>query len=183
MKNLVSIIAAALILATVPVLAATECQELCDPAFYQTATGDDVQHLIDDGADVNALGNDDKSPLHWAAGATSDAIAVLLKAGADATARDKWDRTPLHFVSVSGSPKSVALLLVAGADVNARSANDWTPLHGVAKFGAPESIEFLIAAGADASIKNEMGETPYDLAGSNQRMQDTDALKALKDAR
>ena len=181
MNILVSTIAAGLIMVAVPVMAATECQELCDPAFYQTATAGAVQQLIDDGADVNALGGDDKSPLHWAAGASPDTIAVLLKAGADATAKDKWDRTPLHFVSVSGSVKSIALLLVAGADVNARSANDWTPLHGVAKFGMPENIEFLIEAGADPSIKNQMGETPYDLAATNQKMQDTDALKALKD--
>ena len=61
MKYFVSTFAAALMLTT-PVLATSDCQELCDPVFYQTATADAVQQLIDNGADVNARGGDDKSP-------------------------------------------------------------------------------------------------------------------------
>ncbi len=183
MKNLVCTLAAALLLTVTPVLAAEECQELCDPAFYQSATAQSVQQLIDGGADVNAEGADDKTPLYWVGGASAEILAVLIQAGADVKARDKWDRAPIHFVAASGTAESLSLLIDAGADVNARSANDWTPLHGVAKFGTPENVMVLINAGADPSIRNEMGETPFDLADTNQRMQDTDALVALKDAR
>ncbi len=183
MKNLVSAITTVLVLAGTPVLASGDCPVLCDQAFYATATADAVQHLIDGGADVNAQGADGKTPLHWAAGATPETIAALLLAGADVNAKDKWERTPLHFISATGSAEIIGQLINAGADVNALTANDWTPLHGVAKFGTPENVTLLIRAGADASLRNEMGETPYDLATTNQRMQETDALSALKDAR
>lgn len=182
-KNPVIIFATALTLSITPALAAAQCQELCDPAFYQSATGTSVRQMIDSGANVNARDAEGKTPLHWAASATPETIAALLLAGADVHAIDQLQRAPLHFISATGSVENITLLINAGADVNARTANDWTPLHGVAKFGPPQNIAVLINAGADASIKNEMGETPYDLAGTNQRMQDTDALVALKDAR
>ncbi len=165
-----------------PTIAYADCQQLCDPTFYATATPADVLHLIDAGADVNALGTDDKRPLYWVGAASAEVVTVLIQAGADVNARDKWNRMPIHFISGAGTPKSLRLLIAAGADVNARTANDWTPLHGVAKFGGPENIMVLINAGADASLRNQMGESPFDLAAGNQRLTGTEALELLEKA-
>ena len=174
--------AAVLALTAMPVFAAGECDVLCDPGFYETATPQSVQELIDAGADPNAADDVGKSPLHWVAKATPETIAVLLEAGAEVNARDYLDRMPFHFISAASTPENVVLLLEAGAKVNAKTANDWTPLHGVAKFGIPENIIILLDAGADASARTEMGETVLEFAGANARIKDTDAYEVLEAA-
>jgi len=173
---------AALVLASAPAHAAGECEELCQAEFYQTATADMVQLLLDQGADVNAKDAAGKTPLHWAAKADLDTVRTLMSAGAEVNAKDDLDRTPLHFLSASAAPDIVILLVKAGADVNAKTANDWTPLHGVAKFGTPENIKILLGAGADASLVNEMGETPFDLAATNEGVKASPEYQILKAA-
>ena len=182
MKKLVLSAAAALALTVTPTFADGECNVLCDPEFYETATPESVQELIDDGADVNGVDDAGKSPLHWVAKATPETIAVLLEAGAEVNARDYLDRMPFHFISAASTPENVELLLEAGADVNAKTANDWTPLHGVAKFGIPENIIILLDAGADAAARTEMGETVLEFAGDNARIKDSDAYEVLEEA-
>ncbi|AZV79271.1 ankyrin repeat domain-containing protein [Parasedimentitalea marina] len=165
-----------------PAFAASNCETLCQAEFYQTATATIVRQLIDDGADVNATDPDGKTPLHWVARATPEAIQALIAAGADVNAKDNLDRTPFHFVSAMAAPEIVVLFLNAGADVNAKTANYWTPLHGVAKFGSPEVVKILLEAGADASATNEMAETPFDLAATNERVKASPEYQILREA-
>jgi len=164
-----------------PVLAG-ECETLCDPEFYKTASVGDLSLLIGAGEDVNARDDVGRAALHWSAGASPAVITALIQAGADVQARDMYDRTPLHFVSATGSAENITLLLQAGADVNARTANDWTPLHGVAKFGTPENVALLLAAGADGAARTQMGETAFVLGKTNSRMAGTEALEVLRSA-
>ncbi len=182
MKALPAMALGALLLAGTAARAAGDCTTLCDGTFYPTATVETVQQLIQNGADVNGRDSAGKTPLHWAGGADPAVIVALLQAGADVNAVDSLNRAPIHFVTATGSAESITILLNAGADVNARTANDWTPLHGVAKFGAPENVALLIDAGADAGARNEMGESPFDLAKTNQRMAGTEAFEMLKAA-
>jgi hypothetical protein len=107
---------------------------------------------------------------------------VLIQAGADVNAHDSLNRMPIHFISAFSSPEVLSLLIGAGADVNSVTGSDWTSLHGVAKFGGPENIMVLINAGADASLRNEMGESPFDLAAGNQRLVGSEALELLEKA-
>lgn len=171
---------AALLLASGPGLAADACQELCDAEFYQSATPQTVQQILDQGVDVNARDDIGKSALHWVANAKPEVISALLAAGAEVNAVDQWDRMPLHFVAAAGSQENVRVLLQAGAMLDAKTANDWTPLHGAAKFGSAENIMFLLEAGADATARTEMGESAFDLSPSNQKLAGTEALKELE---
>jgi ankyrin repeat protein len=173
----------AMVVVLSPATAAVECGVLCQAEFYQTATADMIQKLLDQGANVNAQDAEGKSPLHWAAKADPEAILALIAAGAEVNATDYLDRTPLHFISATGTAENVLLLLNAGADVNAKTANDWTPLHGVAKFGSPDNIRILLEAGADASAANEMGETPFDLAVSNELVKTSPEYQILEEAK
>ena len=172
--------AAVLVLGVAGPVFAGDCDTLCDPEFYKTATADGLHQVIEAGADVNARDDVGRVALHWSAGASPAVVSALLQAGADVHARDMYDRTPLHFVSAGGSAENITLLLQAGADVNARTANDWTPLHGVAKFGAPENVALLLAAGADGSAQTQMGETAFVLGQTNARMAGTEALEVLR---
>ncbi|MDU8911662.1 ankyrin repeat domain-containing protein [Aestuariicoccus sp. MJ-SS9] len=162
-------------------LAGGDCAELCDAGYYATATADSVRQLIDAGTDVNARDEVGKSALHWVATARPEVIAALLAAGADVNAKDEWNRTPLHFVAATGAVENIRLLLDAGAEVNAKTANDWTPIHGAAKFGSEDQIMVLLDAGADTAARTEMGESAYDFAVGNARLEGSDALRLLQE--
>lgn len=181
MKNALHILASLLTLAGTPLLAADPCTDLCSAAFYKSATAEIIQQQLDQGADVNALDGEQKSALHWTAGAQPEVITALLNAGADVNATDYLARAPLLFVAATSSVENIKLLLDAGADVNAKTANDWTALHGAAKFNGPQSVMILLDAGADPAAKTEMGETPFSLASSNTKLLETEALKLLED--
>jgi ankyrin repeat protein len=180
-RKSVFVIVSALIIAAVPVLADDDCAEFCDAGFYTTATSADVQQLLDQGVDVNAMDDIGKSALHWVAGAQPDVVAILLAAGADVNAKDQLDRTPLHFVAATGAVENIRLLLDAGAEVNAQTANFWTPIHGAAKFGSEEQIMVLLEAGADPAARTEMGESAFDFGLGNARLEGTDAIKLLEE--
>lgn len=166
-----------------PATADDACSALCDAAFYETATAADIQKVLDQGIDVNAQDKAGKTALHWAATAQPAVIAELLAAGATVNAKDQWDRTPLHFVGATGRIENVRLLLEAGADVNAETTNKWTPIHGACKFGAPENVQVLLDAGANPKARTEMGETAYDFAAGNAKLNGTEVLKQLQDTR
>ncbi|NIZ61738.1 hypothetical protein DL239_12230 [Sedimentitalea sp. CY04] len=172
----------ALAMAASLALADQDCTDLCQASFYQTATVDTVQQMLDQGALVTATDSAGKTPLHWVAQASPDIVDVLIAAGGDVNAKDDLGRSAFHFTSATASPEIVTLFIQAGADVNGRTASDWTPLHGAAKFGSPENIRVLIEAGADASLTNEMGESPFDLATTNARMKDTPEFDVLEEA-
>ena len=69
-----------------------------DPEFWEDATAEDVGCLLDNGANPNALFENDETPLHYAAHwcANPEVVASLLKSGADINAVDADGKTPLR---------------------------------------------------------------------------------------
>lgn len=60
-----------------------------------------VNALIDKGADVNAKGKNEKTPLHWAAeNGYLGIVKALIKAGANVNIRGKGEETPLHLATI-----------------------------------------------------------------------------------
>jgi len=83
------------------------------------------------GANVDAKGWNDQTPLHWAVRGVNIALAkLLIDSGANVNAKDKNGDTPLH--RAIGRNIAIAKLLIAsGADVNAKNNKgntllDWT---------------------------------------------------------
>ncbi|KAJ8946303.1 hypothetical protein NQ318_004192 [Aromia moschata] len=65
-----------------------------------------------------------------------------------------------------GDIEAVTALLSENIDVNAQnSVNGWTALHWACKRGNEEVAKLLVSHGADKSIKTFKGETPIDLCG------------------
>jgi ankyrin repeat protein len=115
--------------------------------------------MITKGADVNAPGERETTPLMYASAYGSvEAVNILLNAKANVNARNALGMTALLWAV--NEPGKVKLLLDHGADVNAKSNTGRTPLI-VAGFQnhSDRAVAMLIAKGADVKAEDKDGET------------------------
>jgi ankyrin repeat protein len=80
--------------------------------------------LVEEGADVEALGDEGDRPLHLAACEGHLEVRVLVEAGANVEAELAGGERPLHLAAQGGHAEVVQMLLVAGADVEAKKADE-----------------------------------------------------------
>ncbi len=131
-----------------PALAA-DCAEWNTWEFFETATLEEVVSCLEAGAEVNVRGEDDWTPLHFAAWHSNNStiFEALIGAGADVNARDEDAGTPLHFAAqYNDNPAIIEVLLEAGADASARNEAGFTPGSLALRRDAPRSI--ILALGA-----------------------------------
>ena len=142
-------------------------------------TPNELQAMINSGANVNAKGYNGATPLHAAAGVgNAEVIPVLVQAGADVNAKvNNTGSTPLYFAAQFGRVEVIPALVKAGANVNAKADKGFTPLHAAAGKGNTEMISVLIKVGADVNAKAKFGVTPLDIAKSEKHW---NAVKLLK---
>lgn len=115
-----------------------------------------TQVLVDAGADVDAPGNSDVSPIMTAALAGSEGVFdVLLDAGASLA--DSNGRTLLLYACEGGSELIVRTLLTAGADLTSRGNQGMTAVMLAAREGHPAVVRALIEAGADVNANQGQG--------------------------
>lgn len=142
-----------------------------------------VNFLLDNGADIEIKNNNQETPLFYAVFGDVDVVQALVKRGANIHALDKSGNTILHYPS---DPKVTTYLLMNGLDPNARNNINETPLHNAVidsnldeenlRDSALETIRVLLEYGANVSIKNDFGETPIDVANS----EDIELIELLK---
>lgn len=98
--------------------------QIDSPGRYQT-----VEHLLNNGADVNQATKSGITPIHNAAKAGFVRTAnLLIKHGADVNAQDQSGQTPLHLAAKATHPAMCELLLRNGADTTVRDLGGGTPL-------------------------------------------------------
>ncbi|WP_265023276.1 ankyrin repeat domain-containing protein [Wolbachia endosymbiont (group A) of Epistrophe grossularia] len=122
-----------------------------------------------------------KSSLHLAARLGNlEAVKDLLGKGANVNAQNDTRETPLHVAAKKGHKDVVeALLNVNGINVNAQDKYDSTPLHRAAKEVHKDVVEALLDKGANVDAEDENGDTPLDLATTQDirtLLQNTDEL-------
>lgn len=125
--------------------------------------------LVNEGADVNAVDRDGRSPLTNAAISRSlECVRVLITAGARVNLKDKAGWTALHFAAQENAAAIVDELIKAGADIDACDGNGNTALfRAVFSYGgAAEAVTPLLAAGAQPDKENLHGMSPRALADS-----------------
>ena len=107
--------------------------------------------LIDAGANVMALSDNDTTPLHLAAGAGQAAAVQMLLAnpGVHPNALDTWGRTPLGFAAVRGRAGAIAFLISdPRVEVDLRDNDDCTPLCLASCAGQVAVVAALLASPA-----------------------------------
>ena len=142
-------------------------EELNKELLKAAETGDEkaVKRLLGRGADVNAKGFFERTPLHYAVEKGRWFLFDLfVDNGADINARDRLGLTPLHFAVSCHYVQPVWYLIRKGADINARDSRGWTPLHHAADCSSTEATLVLVKHGADINAKDEGGNTPLHLA-------------------
>ena len=139
-----------------------QTQELITEIRKTNPDLDKIRLFISAGADVNAIDNNGRTALIWAAfSGCTEMAKLLISAGADVNIKDNNGETALIWAASSGCKKMVRLLIDAGADVNIKNNyNGSTVLMMAARDGYTETLQLLInAAGADVNIKNDKGKT------------------------
>lgn len=125
----------------------------------------EVNRLIELGADIKAKDNDGRGLLHWAAiYGHLHTLKMLQEKGLDINATTNHHSTPLHNAAWNGQSEIVAHLLGAGVNANLKTTTGETPLHFAAWSGHVEVIKILIRGGAKVDTKNDDDKTPLDLA-------------------
>lgn len=105
-----------------------------------------MRHLLDQGADVNAL-LDGQAVLHHASKLKYAGPAeVLIASGADVDIRNTDGLTPLHYAVIHNSPAVVEVLLGNGAKTNLQDHGRRTPLELARRKKRTEIVILLEAA-------------------------------------
>jgi hypothetical protein len=116
-----------------------------------------TKRLVSEGANVNALNRDGKTPLLYAKNVLF--ASYLIKQGADVRAQDKEGRTLLHLIlekfyyeNPSELRKFVKLLVKNGADVNHLDAEGRSPLMIAAEKQHGDVVQYLLRSGANREL-------------------------------
>lgn len=127
---------------------------------------DEVQLLLEHGANPDFKDNDGESPLHVAAfNGDANIVRVLLDMGAAVDAQATDGKTPLMCASQSGSADCVELLLSGGANVALQDDAGRTCLHWACTGSSDESlVRRLITAGANPRSNTKSGHSAKDYA-------------------
>lgn len=127
--------------------------------FWYTGFGDGISpkknlsialELIKKGADVNAVGNDGKRPLHQAVADMEEVARALAEAGADINVQDNDGNTPLMYACMKAKEETVLWLLKAGADYKIQNNEGRTAADIAVKRGYSRALELM---GADTLLQ------------------------------
>lgn len=101
--------------------------------------------LVDSGADVNLLSQDEGStPLHTATAAKKiGAVDFLLKEGADVH-KDRDGNTALHVAAGNGFLPITKILRAAKADIFSQNLEAETPLDVAVRYGHVDTVRYLL---------------------------------------
>lgn len=95
-----------------------------------TNNPEEVERLLQAGADPNFTDKLLRSPLHLAAcRGYTEVVKILIQYGANPNIKDKLGNTPLHLAACTSNISVVTALLGAGTDVSSNDKNGRTPLQ------------------------------------------------------
>lgn len=139
------------------------------------------QLLLDNGADVTMLNEDNWTPLMVIVCRENfsmsriQIVKLLLRYGCDVNAQSKTKWTALMLICRYCLNKDgieiVKLLLGYSCDINAQNNNGWTALMLVCRYCFDEQfieiVSLLLDRGCDWNIRNNNGKTAFYMLGNN----------------
>ncbi|KMY98495.1 transient receptor potential cation channel subfamily A member 1 isoform X5 [Drosophila simulans] len=134
---------------------------------------DIVSYLVAEGADINALDKEHRSPLLLAASRSGwKTVHLLIRLGACISVKDAAARNVLHFVIMNGGRLTDFAEQVANCQtqaqlkllLNEKDSMGCSPLHYASRDGHIRSLENLIRLGACINLKNNNNESPLHFA-------------------
>lgn len=140
---------------------------------------EEIQYVLDRGADINAISHVGTSALWKAAyDGLIDEIKFLLRSGLDI---DKHGGHALQIAASRGKIEIVRLLAEEGADINYQVFDKHpdktnTPLHNAALYGHLQITCFLLEKGADPTLKNHYGYRAFSIAKSQKNKEIMDLM-------
>ncbi|XP_055344534.1 protein phosphatase 1 regulatory subunit 12A-like isoform X2 [Paramacrobiotus metropolitanus] len=139
-----------------------------------------LRRLIGAGVAVDALDQDKRTPLLWAASSgNSEACRVLFMAGSNPNQGDKDGLRALHCAASRGHVDCLTVLLQdCNAEVDARDRHECTALMYAATLGYIDCIVCLAKAGADPNHRDRKGRSAAHLAASKGQ---TESIIKLED--
>lgn len=140
------------------------------PIFFAAALGmvDIVELLINAGADVNAVSDMGMTAIELA-GYSQNTFDVLLAAGArtasgEIPSEPEFAVPPLLMAICINQIDEIRMLIERGEDIEERNEHGETYLFFAVALGNPEIVQLLLEYGAEVNAISNNGQTPYDLA-------------------
>lgn len=127
-----------------------------------------LQKLIDQGADLNILGDHDTSLLMWALFHKREkAMALLLENGANPSLHDDEGQTVLHLAAAMEDPRFLTLLINQKVDPNLiNKITKATALFEAILANRNKQFKDLLAAGINPNLADNVGDTALHIAAS-----------------
>ena len=142
--------------------------------LIRNASLEDLRRSIATGSDVNAQDKLKRTPLHIAAWCGNlEAIQLLIRSNASLEIKAMDGFTPLHFLAQSNTPGTAACIkyLVRKGKflLNSRiTKGNRSALHLAAQKGNSVAVRALLELNADTTAKTTSGQTPSDLAKTDE---------------
>ncbi len=135
-------------------------------AIAQMVNVEDIAKIIDTGADINARGSDNFTPLMMAVKhSRTDCVKLFINKQCDVTMTREYGLNALHDASWQGDSEIVKLLLSTNIDVNALADKKHTALMFAALKGHEACVKLLKhASGCDTHLQNDEHKTALVLA-------------------
>ena len=154
---------------------AADTREGCPPLHLAVMKGNEelANFLLNEGADVNTIGESGTTSLHLATEhGNLKMVELLLQhqacVNSACTAIFQEGYTPLHVAAEKNGEEIIELLLSRGADINAKGKDGITPLHVATEKDNVNIVELLLKHGADIYSRTERGGTPLCFAIENE---------------
>jgi len=135
-----------------------------------------IKAIIRQGARINAIDNNGKTPLRLALDLELwQAVKIIADSGADPFFIAADNKTPSDVAFAKGEMGIRSVF--SGRAISAKDNSGSTILHYAARLGGPEMIAILLELGANRSIKNIASESPNDIAVRWNRRDNSELLR------
>ena len=129
-----------------------------------------IEYLVTNGCNINAVDDDEQTPLHKSAMfGHRQSVQLLINKGANANIVDINGNTPLHVTIMSGGDFGIVKALIQKTDPSIQNNDDQNALHVAVRYHKVDSVDLIRSqkqASALITATDKDGLTPVLLAVS-----------------